>query len=374
MFIDLFLSGLVAGYQQIRGARRTLLDKWRFLLLHAYSQKRDRHQKLLDQVEARRVAWRRVLPWAVIGVAALCVWGFWTVFSDLCLGSVLLAIPFLGSALFGAGWFLSTRDPDPPEHPLGQDTYAKYTSPLKQILFPELLPLWRQRFAVHIPFPEEVDRLTRANQEWGLIGEFDVVRQFARIVPLDTFILHRLQQNHGDDLDVVLIGPKGIWYFEVKHYNATFDWRNGKWSVWQTDRKTGATIQVKMSQDPDAQWTRMRADLLKTLTLRGRDWLAKHPRVAEVQGGIVFSNENVTVNIQPNAPFAWGNIAAWVENYHNAPRLSEMTPEVIYWLTETVLKRHQELNPEHKVHSMTAHAAKVIRDVETKIQTWISAG
>lgn len=374
MFIDLFLSGLVAGYHQARTARRTLLEKWRFVVLRAYAQKRQAHEQRMDRIEQRKGRWRRIIPWAATAFIALCLWGYWTFFSDLCLGSVIGLFSLFGAGLALGGWFLSTRKPEPPDHPTGQDSNSRYTSPLKEILFPELVPLWRQRFAVPIPFPEEVDTITRANQEWGLIGEYDVVREFARVVPLDTFILHRLQQNHGDDLDVVLIGPKGIWYFEVKHYNAAFDWRDGVWRVWQADRKTGQTMQVRMSQPPDAQWNRMRNDLLKTLNIHGADWLAKHPRVADVQGGIVFSHENVNVTIQPNAPFAWGNIPAWVQTYQDAPRLSEMTPEAIFWLAETLLKRHQQLHPGSPVHSMTAHAAKVFRDAEMKIQTWIQAG
>ena len=374
MFIDLFLSGLVAGYRQVRAARRTLLEKWRFVVLHAYAQKREGHERRVERIKARMGRWRTALPWAVIAFIALCLWGYWAFLSDLCLGSVIGLFFLFAAALTIGGWFLSTRSPEPPDHPTGQDSNSQYISPLKQILFPELVSLWRQRFAVHIPFPEEVDKITRANEEWGLIGEYDLVREFARVVSMDTFILHRLQQNHGDDLDVVLIGPKGIWYFEVKHYNAAFDWRDGVWRVWQTDRKTGQALQVKMSQPPDAQWTRMRNDLLKTLTLHGRDWLARYPHVADVRGGIVFSHENVSVTVQPNTPFAWGNIPAWVESYRNAPRLPEMTPEVIYWLTETLLKRHQQLHPDHPVHSMTAHAARVIRDAELKIQTWLSKG
>lgn len=41
MFINLFLSGLVAGYRQVRAARRTLPEKWRFVVLRAYAQKRE---------------------------------------------------------------------------------------------------------------------------------------------------------------------------------------------------------------------------------------------------------------------------------------------------------------------------------------------
>ena len=117
MFIDLFLSGLVAGYHQARTARRTLLEKWRFVVLRAYAQKRQAHEQRMDRIEQRKGRWRRIIPWAVTAFIGLCLWGYWTFFSDLCLGSVIGLFSLFGAGLALGGWFLSTRKPEPPKNP-----------------------------------------------------------------------------------------------------------------------------------------------------------------------------------------------------------------------------------------------------------------
>ncbi len=375
VLIDLFLSGLVLGYDQIRDARRILLEKWRFVLLRVYSKKWKQFKERRDRREARRVRLNRFLPWIAGGALVLCISGYWLFLTDLCLGSLLLLGVFIGAVVTAVSWGLLARKLEPPDDPVGQIKKEEFISPLKQVLFPDLVPLWRQRFQVRVPFFEEVQKTTEQNEDWGLIGEYDLIRELEMVVSdRDTFILHRLQQNHGDDLDVAVIGPKGFWYFEVKHHNAHFEWRNGRWDIWREDRRTGQHVPVKLVQDPDAQWARMRSDALKTLDLHGRDLLRKAPHVAEIKGGLVFSNVNAETNISASAPFAWDTIPGWIQRYQKAPRLKEMTPEVTLWLTEVLLKRHQSLHPEHKVYSMTAHAAKVTREMETKIQSWIGAG
>ena len=55
MLIDLFSSDLVAGYKEILTAREVLMTKWRFELLRAYTQKRERYaQQLAQKKHAKR--------------------------------------------------------------------------------------------------------------------------------------------------------------------------------------------------------------------------------------------------------------------------------------------------------------------------------
>jgi hypothetical protein len=373
MLIDPFRSDLLAGYKRIRFARLWLLGKWRFKLLQAYSKRWEQFAQAAARQEVRKSRYKKYLPWVGIGLLILCAGGYWLTLASFCFGSVLILASVLAGSTAMVTWVVFSRKPKAPENPVAQNTKNKSTSPLKQKLFPDLVPIWRQGMAARIPSVGEVDEMANETGIWGLIGEFDLVRELAMIVSPNTFILHRLNQIPGDDLDVVVIGPKGFWYFEVKHHNAHFEWQNGTWNIWRLDHKTRTHVRVNMSQDPDAQWSRMRKDALKTLELHGRDLSAKAPRVADIKGGLVFSNANAALNIQEPAPFDWGTIPAWMQKYREAPRLREMTPRVILQLVELLTKRHQELNPNSRVYSMETHVTKVLKDVEGKIQAWIDA-
>src|ERR1041384_4198692 len=99
--------------------------------------------------------------------------------------------------------------------------------------------------------------------------------------------------------------------------------------------------------------------------------LKKAPALANIQGGIVFSHPNVTVEIDRSAPFRYGTIEQWVAIYQAAPRLRDMSPGRALHLLEILLKRHQSLYPGVPLHSMKEAIADVIAEVEVGIQAWI---
>lgn len=51
-----------------------------------------------------------------------------------------------------------------------------------------------------------------------LDGEHDFVRQLQRVLDSSHYIIYRLQQKRSDDIDVTVVGPTGIWVFEVKYW------------------------------------------------------------------------------------------------------------------------------------------------------------
>jgi hypothetical protein len=247
-------------------------------------------------------------------------------------------------------------------------------SPLRQRLFPDLVPLWRRQMAVPVPTAEEAHLLAEETGKWGLLGELELVRQLEQVVSENTYILHSLKPRSGDDMDVVVIGPKGIWYFEVKHWNAHFVWRNGVWEVWQYDHETrDYDRRPDMREYPDAQWRRMYEEALANLRAGAGNLLAKRPILGTIRGGIVFSNENAIVEIHGNPPFAYGTIEQWVETYQAAPRLREMSPGRVLQLLEVLLKRHQSFYPDAGLHSMKDSVQDVIEYAEQGLRAWIES-
>jgi hypothetical protein len=376
MLIDLFSSDLIAGYKEIKTARQALLKKWRFELLRAYTQQWDRYTQQIAQREARKARYQRFLPFIGVALLVVCSIGAWFTLRSVdlaCLGMILTLGAGFGAIIALVVWIGFSQTPTPPENPVTRTSNDEDESPLRQRLFPRLLPLWRRQMAIRIPTEQEVNRMAEESGKWGLIGEFDLVRELERVVSPDTYILHSLKPRSGDDLDVVVLGPKGFWYFEVKHWNADFIWQEGMWQVWQFDYDTQSPQLVTMREYPDQQWARMRDETLANIKASSSELLKKLPVLGNIQGGIVFSNVNANIEIDRSAPFRYGTIEQWITLYQAAPRLKGMSPGRTLQLLEVLLKRHQAFYPDVELVSMKDSVAKVVAEVEEGIEAWIES-
>ena len=374
MLIDLFSSDLVAGYKEIVVARQALVKRWRFDLLRAYTQKRERYNEQLAQAEARKERYQGFLPFIGVLLAMVCGVGAWLTFRNIelaCLGMFLMLGSGFGAILALLPTMGLSRTPPPPENPVTRTSSAEDESPLRQKLFPRLVPLWRRQLALRIPTEQEAEQMAEETQSWSLTGELDLIRELERVASPETYILHSLQITPEDDLDVVVIGPKGVWYFEVKHWNADFIWQEGAWQIWQFDPQSQTPQLITIREYPDAQWTRMRDEAITYLKANAANLLKKVPVMGNIQGGIAFSNPHATVEIDRSAPFRYGNIEQWVAAYRAAPRLKDMTAGRTLQLLETLLKRHQSFYPDAPRRSMKDAIPSVIAEVERGIQAWI---
>ena len=376
MLIDPFCTDLVAGYKELQNARQALQKKWRFELLRAYTRKWDAYTRQLARQERRKERYQASLPFIGVALLLICGVGAWMTLrrAELaCLGMVLMLGTGFGALLTLVPWMVLSQTPPPPENPVTRTSEEESESPLVQQLFPSLLPLWEREMAVRIPTAQEAERMAAEAEKWGLIGEFELIRELERVASPDTYILHSLKPKRGDDMDVVVLGPKGFWYFEVKHWNAHFVWQEGTWQIWQFDYETQSPQPVALKETPDAQWKRMRDEALANIKVGEGDLLKKAPVLEKIQGGIVFSHPNATLEIDRSAPFRYGTLEQWVAAYQAAPRLRDMTPERTLQLLEILLKRHQSFFPDAQLHSMKDAVAHVIADVEQGIQGWIDS-
>jgi Nuclease-related domain len=374
VLIDLFCSDLVAGYKELRTARQALLKKWRFELLRGYTKKWEAYTQQLARQEIRKARYQRLLPYIGAVLMVVCSVGGWLTLRsvDMACFGMLLTLGAGFSALIGMGtWIRLSQTPPPPENPVTHTSNTEDESALRQKLFPKLLPLWRQEMALPISTEQEVAQMAEETGRWGLIGEFDLIRELERVASPETYILHSLKPKSDDDMDVVVLGPKGFWYFEVKHWNADFFWQNGVWEIWQFDPTTQDFQPVPMREYPDAQWARMREEALINLRASAGELLKKVPVLGNIQGGIVFSNPNAHIEIDRSAPFRYGTVEQWIATFQAAPRLRDMTAGRTLQLLELLLKRHQAFYPNAELHSMKSAVTKVIAGIEEGIQAWI---
>jgi hypothetical protein len=84
------------------------------------------------------------------------------------------------------------------------------------------------------------------------------------------------------DTDVLVLGPSGIWIFEVKYWNGTISRTNG---VWARRNMYGQT--KRYEKGPDEQWLDQKEEVSKTIRmhLSTKVWPD-----ALIRGGIVFAH------------------------------------------------------------------------------------
>jgi len=360
ILLDKRLTDLTAGFARIRRAERRLKNKWRLQLLKAYAEHREAYEADRAAHRQRLRALKPRMLTMLAAAAVLIILGLsigWISGRDLaCLRLLLVLAGLAAGGVLGIFWLWKAfiARPRPPKHPLRE--------PLKGKLFPPLLPRWRRAMEGQLP--------SRMPYE-GARGEYDFVRHLRRLRSVDGYLLYRLQQNYGDDIDVTFVGPKGIWAFEVKYWSGTIGWRNGRWWKEESYYKPGgvpATEEKEINQDPDRQWRRMANDIVKTLEFHASDLSALSP----VRGGIVFTHPDASYEIASDPPFAWSTVRGWGRALANARAIPGMDERTVFQILDTLLERHHEVSDVHKVRSMDAHAQALLQNVETGLRKWVS--
>ena len=113
------------------------------------------------------------------------------------------------------------------------------------------------------------------------------------------------------DTDVLLLGPTGIWIFEVKYWSGEILKLDGVWLQKQIHYKGGGlrTLQETYHETgPDRQWLNQKAEIVKTIETR----LPSKTGISKIiKGGIVFAHQRVRFG-QIITPLAsYGKSGAW---------------------------------------------------------------
>ncbi|HEX5809094.1 MAG TPA: nuclease-related domain-containing protein [Anaerolineales bacterium] len=105
------------------------------------------------------------------------------------------------------------------------------------------------------------------------------------------------------DTDVLLLGPNGIWVFEVKYWSGTISKEGGEWFTehWRRGRK-------KQGKSPDQQWVDQKEEIVKTIHMRlpAKPWLADL-----IAGGVVFTHEKAQLGQITGNLVTCGKPEAW---------------------------------------------------------------
>lgn len=328
------VADLVAGYDRILQANSEL-PHWRHRLLEAYAQRR----KVYD---AARYAHRRQMT-GLIPATLLISFGLvgLSFFLRCCFmglaGMALLTVFWLWRAVLG--------QPRPPAHPLQSG------------LLNSLLPRWREGLRGELPreLPYE-----------GAPGEYNFVAHLQALPGNDSYIIYRLRQQPGDDIDVVVLGPQGVWVFEVKYWSGRIAWHDGQW-----EHSKAYYIAAPIDQPPDQQWRRMADEVAETLRRHVPELMARWPALSEMQGGLVFTHPRATYDIARDCPVAWGDIHSWSRWLVMAPTIPGLDERCILQVLDALLDRHRQVSENQVTRSMYIYAKQLVEQAEARLRAWI---
>jgi len=368
LLTDKNLTKITDGYKSVRAAENELQSRWRAPLLTAYAKRRSIYEIELGEFKQRKAVFTRRIRWGFLMASLLLVLGL-LVLPGLVLivelgdirGPLFCFAPLLIlGGLTGWGiiivlwiWQRDDKEPNPPKNPLKSG-----------VIYP-LYPLWREGLRGELP---------GIKPHAGATGEYHFI---TRLLSLEEnfFILYSIQQRYGEDIDVTLVGPIGIWVFEVKYLKGLVRWKEGEWTQIQSNSRLNPrskTKIIKPDQEFDVQWKRAAGDVSETIRRRAPKLVSRLPKVTVIRGGIVFSHPQGRYEIQPGCPFNWGIIPFWMDKLRTVPILPGMDDHAIMQVFDALLLRHRQIVPMDKVHSMKSYADKIVVDAEDYLGNWVA--
>jgi len=178
------------------------------------------------------------------------------------------------------------------------------------------------------------------------------------------------------DADVIVVGPTGIWVYEVKHWSGKITCESGKWRRVKVYRERGdRLVQEHETIRPfDKQWVK-EADVVKE-TLRRR--LPQHQNLREaVGGGLVFTHERLSFSADGSCKARVYTPKSCMEALRISSEIPGLTMEKRLRIVDTLLEWSDRLyDQQEKAPSATASSVELAEflheDAVTRAVSYLS--
>ena len=238
--------------------------------------------------------------------------------------------------------FAAGRAAKPPEHPLQGN--------LKARLLDSLLPDW------HYCLEEQWTSKDYAGDQ----GEDTFVHMLQQMDLPASFIVRGLRQRQGDDVDVTVVGPIGLWVFEVKFWRDKIGYHN---EIWHYDPP-----HLERRLAPDKEWERMAKDVKNALLGYDTFLMSRAPEFETIHGGIVFACTDARLDIV-DSPVEWGKIADWQKRLRDIEPSPQVDEAVVLAALDALLTWPNGQGPK-KIRSMQGCARQLVQDAEARLEAW----
>lgn len=359
------IKDLVAGYDLIANADADMKRNLRGPLLSTYARQRQAYESALQQVRKRQEWFRSRALIGLVLAGFLILMGLLMCplaiyleglpelrFALFCFSPLVFLLGIICLGILLLIWFWQ-RNPEknqpPPLHPFRTN------------LVSPLLAKWREGMRGSLPDEQAYQ---------GAPGEYEFINRLLRLED-EAYLTYRLQQRPGDDVDVITVGPKGVWVFEVKFMSGEISYQSGKWSRRKSYYLPGGkqvTEQREFGEPPDQQWHRMARDVAETLRRHAPELMVRLPQVTRIRGGLVFTHPEAAYNIPPESSINWGTIPFWVKKYNSSSEMPGMDERTTLQILDVLLARHRQVSGENAARSMASHARQLIEKAEILVK------
>ncbi|MFZ0549165.1 MAG: nuclease-related domain-containing protein [Candidatus Promineifilaceae bacterium] len=262
-------------------------------------------------------------------------------------------------------WFqrLLTPPPTPPKIRRFSTLYDQY-----------YWPAWLQWITTLSSTPQlEIPIAPNAPGElkFGKKGERKMLHWLAARLDDRYLAACRLHTKHLDkaDIDAIVVGPKGYWYFEVKNWKGSISGEGE--NNWTHVSKNG---DIKTKASPIWVWKVVAGEIGRLLRPL---WNNKTPHI-QPNGGVAFTVDAAQCRLEIKDPSTvkgghtvkWGHLSPYWENQlQTAPDLKAATPTLTFQILDALLTKNQSLEKPKNKFSTAAHAKKLIRQTETRLKS-----
>jgi hypothetical protein len=175
-----------------------------------------------------------------------------------------------------------------------------------------------------------------------------------------SFIVRGLRQRQGDDVDVTVVGPIGLWVFAVKSWRDKIGYHDG---VWHYD-----PLHLERRQAPDKEWERMAKDVKNVLLGYDTFLMSRAPEFETIHGGIVFAYPDAHLDIV-DGPVEWGKIADWQKRLRDVKPNPQVDEADVLAALDALLTQPHGQEPK-KIRSMQGCARQLVQDAEARLEAW----
>jgi|GEM_PF-2804418 len=162
-------------------------------------------------------------------------------------------------------------------------------------------------------------------------GQVAFLKYLAQHLPDDYFAARSPFLQSSLNVDVLVIGPTGIWLFETRHWRGRVICRGG---AWQREPAPEAPLE-SLTTPLDQSWLAGRATIEKTLSLR----LARNANFgALIRGGLVFTHPDVQVQVDSSSKVQAGTPPQWLQRIRGTSQLAQFSTEVQLLVLDVLLE------------------------------------
>ena len=180
--------------------------------------------------------------------------------------------------------------------------------------------------------------------EFGDEGEKKLLEIMEGKLPHNWIALHQYKTRKKLDADILVLGSNGIWLLESKYNSGKITCKDGEWHHEKNYFEPGGKEVTKseIKRPYDQQWLAEKSSIVETIMRRAPKevrWTAN-----EIRGGIVFTHENITLDIDQSCKVEYGEISYWTRKIMNSPKNSHLTTDVILQVVEAISEYANQLS------------------------------